>query len=96
MVESRERERGGESESRVYLCCSCAGSCQDKAMVVLVGRCSISIIQLYRSYKEVYSAYGVCVMMGGEIYILVFDTLSMVVIIGMYDLSVEVDLYTYI
>ena len=43
-----------------------------------------------------YSAYGVSVMLGGEIYILVFDTLSMVVIIGMYDLSVEVDLYTYI
>ena len=38
----------------------------------------------------------VCVMIGGEIYILILDTLSMVVIMGMYDLSVEVELYTYI
>ena len=33
---------------------------------------------------------------GGEIYIFIFDTLSMVVIIGMCDLSVEVELYIYI
>ena len=38
----------------------------------------------------------VCVMIGGEMYILIFDTLSTVVIMGMYDLSVEVDLCTYI
>ena len=71
---------------------------------------------LYQSNKEVYSAYGisvvvspfrlfcvaicrysyVCVLMGGEIYILTFYTLSMVVIIGVYDLSVEVELHTFI
>ena len=32
-------------EGQVYLCSSCAGSCLDIAMVVLVGRCSISIKQ---------------------------------------------------
>ena len=48
-------------------------------MVVFVGGCSISIKQ--RSVVE--------------IYILTFDTLSIVIIIGMYDLSVAVDLYTY-
>jgi hypothetical protein len=42
---ARGRKRGGESESRMYLCISCTGRCQDMAMVVLVGRCSISVKQ---------------------------------------------------
>ena len=37
----RERRRERESESRMYLCISGAGSVPDLAMVVLVGRCSI-------------------------------------------------------
>jgi hypothetical protein len=109
--EGRERGRGGESESRMYLCSSCAGSCPDMAMVVLVGGCSISIKQRgvfciwyicrRKPFSIVLCSYvslfvRVCVMICGEIYILIFDTLSMVVIMGMYDLSVEVDLYTYI
>ena len=78
-------------------------SCPDMAMVVLVGRCSISIKQSgvfciwYICSSKPFSLVlcscmslfvRVCVMMGGEIYILIFDTLSMIVMIGMYDLSV--------
>ena len=46
-LRGRDRERGREreSESRMYLCISGAGSGPDMAMVVLVGRCSISLKQ---------------------------------------------------
>ena len=82
----------------MYLCSSCAGSCPDMAMVVFVGRCSISIKQRgvfciwYICSRKPFSLVlcscmslfvRVCVMMGGAIYILIFDTLTMGVIIGM-------------
>jgi hypothetical protein len=77
-------------------------------MVVLVVTCSVSVQQrgvfyiwyicsskhfslLLCSYMALF--VRVCVMMGVEIYIFIFDTSYMVVIIGMYGLYVEVELY---
>jgi hypothetical protein len=83
----------------------------DITMVVLVVTCSVSVQQrgvfyiwyicsskhfslLLCSYMALF--VRVCVMMGIEIYIFIFDTSYMVVIIGMYGLYVEVELYIYI
>ena len=52
----RERRRERESENRMYLCISGAGSVPDMAKVVLVGRC------LYHSNRGVYSSYGISVV----------------------------------